>query len=206
MPSAVELSAYVALVAVGLLSANLTLGLLMATGFNPARHWPHRPLKLFRFHNWTGYIALTGALIHPAILLFSTSPPFRLIDLIVPVWSPVQPVSNVLGAVALYLIIIVVATSYCRRALGRHLWKTIHYATYAAAAVFFVHGIIADPTVTGRAIDYIDGEKVYVEMCAALFVLVAVWRIQHRRARRRADLVRVLSGSNHLRQGYGGPP
>ena len=98
MPSAVELSAYVALVAVGLLAANLTLGLLMAAGFNPARHWPHRSLKLFRLHNWTGYIALTAALIHPAILLFSTSPPFRLIDLIVPVWSPVQPVSNVLGA------------------------------------------------------------------------------------------------------------
>src|SRR6476660_6691196 len=109
MPSAVELSAYIGLVAVGLLAANLILGLLMAAGFNPARHWPHRSVKLFRLHNWTGYIALTAALI---------------------------------------LVIIVVATSYFRRALGRHLWKTIHYATYAAAAIFFVHGIIADPTVT----------------------------------------------------------
>jgi methionine sulfoxide reductase heme-binding subunit len=194
MPSAVELSAYVALVAVGLLAANLTLGLLMAAGFNPARHWPHRSVKLFRLHNWTGYIALTAALIHPAILWFSTSPPFRIIDVIVPVWSPVQPLSNVLGAIALYLVIIVVATSYFRRALGRHLWKTIHYATYAAAAIFFVHGIIADPTVTGRAIDYIDGEKVYVEMCAAVFVIASAWRIRHRRARRRAELVRVLGG------------
>src|SRR5262245_28280443 len=191
MPSAVELSAYAGLVAVGLLSANLLLGLLMAAGFNPARHWPHRPLKLFRFHNWTGYIALTVALTHPVILLFSSSPPFRVIDLIVPVWSPVQPVSNVLGAISLYLIIIIVATSYFRRALGRHLWRTIHYATYPAAAIFFVHGLIADPTVTGRAIDYIDGEKVYVEMCAAVFVVVSAWRIHHRRARRRAELVRA---------------
>lgn len=191
MPSAVELSAYVGLVAVGLLAANLLLGLLMAAGFNPARHWPHRPLKLFRFHNWTGYLALTVALIHPLILLFSTSPRFRVIDLIVPVWSPVQPVSNVLGAISLYLIIIVVATSYFRRVLGRHLWRTIHYATYPAAAIFFVHGLIADPTVTGRAIDYIDGEKVYVEMCAAVFVVVSLWRIHHRRTRRRAELARA---------------
>jgi predicted ferric reductase len=191
MPSAVELSAYVALVAVGLLTANLTLGLVMAAGFNPARHWPHRSVKLFPLHNWTGYIALTAALVHPAILLFSSSPPFGVIDLIVPVWSPVQPVSNVLGAISLYLVIIVVATSYFRRTLGRHLWRTIHYATYPAAAIFFVHGLIADPTVTGRAIDYIDGEKVYVEICAALFVIVAAWRIRHRRARRRAELVRA---------------
>jgi len=85
MPSAVEISAYVALVAVGLLAANLLLGLLMAGGFNPARHWPHRSVKLFRLHNWTGYIALTAALVHPAILLFSTSPPFRIVDLVLPI-------------------------------------------------------------------------------------------------------------------------
>ena len=191
MPSAVEFSAYVALVAVGLLAANLLLGLLMAGGFNPARHWPHRSVKLFRLHNWTGYIALTAALVHPAILLFSTSPPFRIVDLVLPIWSPVQPVSNVLGAISLYLVIIVVATSYFRRALGRYLWRTIHYATYGAAGIFFVHGLIADPTVTGRAIDYIDGEKVYIEICAAVFVIVSAWRVRHRRASRRAELVRT---------------
>src|SRR6476659_5841338 len=112
MPSAVEFSAYVALVGVGLLAANLLLGLLMAAGYNPARHWPHRAIKLFKLHNWTGYLALTTAAVHPAVLLFSTSPRFRLIDLLVPVWSPVQPVSNVLGAIALYLVVVIVATSF----------------------------------------------------------------------------------------------
>src|SRR5205809_7784507 len=115
MPSAVELSAYVALVGVGLLAANLLLGLTMAAGYNPARHWPHRPLKLFKLHNWTGYIALSVAIVHPLILLFSASPRFRVIDLLLPIWSPVQPVSNVLGAIALYMVIFVVATSYFRR-------------------------------------------------------------------------------------------
>ena len=59
MPSPVELSAYIGLVGVGLLAANLLLGLLMAGGYNPARHWPHVPIKLFKLHNWTAYIALT---------------------------------------------------------------------------------------------------------------------------------------------------
>ena len=190
MPSAVELSAYVALFAVGLLGANLLLGLLMAAGYNPARHWPNRAVKLFRLHNWTGYIALSAAIVHPAILLFSSSPRFHVIDLLLPFWSPVQPFSNVLGAIALYIVIVVVATSYFRRPLGRHLWRTIHYLTYAAAIIFFIHGVIADPTVTGRAIDYIDGEKVYVEICAAMSLLLAIWRIRHRRANRRPELAR----------------
>ncbi|MFL6279650.1 MAG: ferric reductase-like transmembrane domain-containing protein [Vicinamibacterales bacterium] len=191
MPSAVELSAYVALVGVGLLAANLLLGVLMAGGYNPARHWPYRALKLFRLHNWTAYVALGAALIHPAILLFSSSPRFRPIDVLVPLWSPVQPISNVLGAIALYLVILVVATSLWRRALGRHRWKSFHYTIYAAAIIFFIHGLIADPTVTGRAIDYIDGEKVYVEACGVLVLTLTAWRIRHRRARRRAQLGRA---------------
>jgi len=190
MPSPVELSAYIGLVGVGLLAANLLLGLLMAGGYNPARHWPHVPIKLFKLHNWTAYVALTTAIVHPLVLLFSATPRFRIVDLLVPAWSPVQPFSNVLGAIALYLVIVIVATSYFRRALGRQLWRSIHYTTYAAAIIFLVHGLIADPTVTGRAIDYIDGEKVYVEVCAALFTAVTLWRIRHRRAKRRAELAR----------------
>jgi len=185
MLTAVELSAYIALGAVALLAANLLLGLLMAAGYNPARHWPYRPIKLFRFHNWTGYVALGAAFLHPVILLFSSAPRFRVIDLLAPVWSPVQPTSNVLGAIALYLVIVVVATSYFRRALGRRLWRSVHYTNYAAATIFFLHGIIADPTVMGRPVNYIDGEKVLVESCAVLFAATAVWRIRHRRIRRR---------------------
>jgi predicted ferric reductase len=188
MPSAVELSAYIGLVGVGLLAANLVLGLLMAGGYNPARHWPHVPIKLFKLHNWTAYFALTTAIVHPVVLLFSASPRFRVLDLLVPVWSPVQPFSNILGAIALYLVIVIVVTSYFRTTLGRQLWRSIHYATYAAAIIFLIHGLIADPTVTGRAIDYIDGEKVYVEVCGAAFITLAIWRIRHRRAKRRAEL------------------
>jgi predicted ferric reductase len=185
MVSAVELSAYVALGAVTLLALNLLLGQLIAGGYNPARHWPHRPIKLFRLHNRTGYLALAAVVLHPAILLFSSNPRFRLIDLLAPLWSPQQPVSNTLGAVALYLVVIVVATSYFRTWVGRHRWKLIHYATYAAGGVFFIHGIIADPTVSGRTVDYIDGEKVFIEACGLAFLAMAVWRVRHRRARRR---------------------
>jgi DMSO/TMAO reductase YedYZ heme-binding membrane subunit len=186
--SAVDLSGTIALGAVGLLSLNLLLGLLLSAGYNPRRQWPRQPVKLFTFHNWTGYIAFAAVVLHAGVLLFSSHPRFHLADVLVPIHSPVQPTSNTLGAIGFYLVTIVVASSLkrVRTALGRHYWKTIHYTTYAAAAVFFVHGVIADPEVKGRPIDFIDGEKVYVELCALAVVTAIVWRFKHRRAIRRA--------------------
>jgi DMSO/TMAO reductase YedYZ heme-binding membrane subunit len=186
--SAVDLSGTIALVAVGLLTANLLLGQAMAGGYNPTRHWPNRRIKLFPFHNWTGYIAFAAVVLHAGVLLFSSEPRFGIVDVLVPLWSPVQPFSNTLGAIGFYLVLIVVATSLkmSRSMLGRHWWKTVHYTTYAAAAVFFVHGVIADPLLKGRPVDFIDAEKVYVEACGLGVLVMVVWRVKHRRTVRRA--------------------
>src|SRR5262245_56622785 len=130
--TAVELSGTVALIAVGLLTLNLLLGLLLSVGYNPKRQWPRQAFTLFTLHNWTAYVAFGAVVVHAGALLFSTDPPFRLYDVLVPVESPVQPFSNIIGALGFYLVTIVVLTSLrsVRAALGRHLWKPIHFTTY----------------------------------------------------------------------------
>lgn len=190
--SAVDVSGTIALVAIGLLTLNLLLGLLMSVGYNPMRQWPRQRVKLFTFHNWTGYFAFAAVVLHAGTLLFSSDPRFRLFDVLVPIHSPVQPFSNNLGAVGFYLVAIVVVTSLkrARSALGRHRWKAIHYTTYAAAAVFFVHGVIADPELKGRPVDWLDAEKVYVQLCAVAVLGAIAWRVRHRRAIRRAERAR----------------
>jgi len=190
--SAVDVSGTIALVAIGLLTLNLLLGLLMSVGYNPTRQWPRQRVKLFTFHNWSGYFAFAAVVLHAGALLFSSDPRFRLFDVLVPIHSPVQPFSNNLGAVAFYLVAIVVVTSLkrARSALGRHRWKAIHYTTYAAAAVFFVHGVIADPELKGRPVDWLDAEKVYVQLCAVAVLGAIAWRVRHRRAIRRAERAR----------------
>jgi len=112
--SAVDLSGTIALGAVGLLTLNLLLGLLLSVGYNPARQWPRQRIKLFTFHNWTGYVAFAAVLLHAGALLFSSDPRFRLVDVLAPIRSPVQPTSNTLGALGLYLVAIVVVTSLKR--------------------------------------------------------------------------------------------
>ena len=182
--SAVDLSGTIALGAIGLLTLNLLLGLLLSVGYNPTRQWPRQRVKLFTFHNWTGYIAFAAVVIHAGALLFSSSPKFRLFDVLVPIESPVQPFANNLGALGFYLLTIVVVTSLrpVRTALGRHWWKLLHFTTYAAAVVFFAHGIIADPLLQGRPVDFIDAEKVYVELCALAVLVATVYRVKFRRS------------------------
>ena len=180
MPTAIDVSSVAGLIAVGIFTAQILLGLLLSVGYNPIRHWPRvRGVKLFTFHNWLAYIGLTVALAHPLILLTSSTAGFRLFDIVVPIWSPTQPIPNTLGAVAFYLVTFVVVTSYFRRTFGHHTWKLLHYTSYAAAFVFYVHGVWADPLLKNRPPDFIDAEKAYVEGCALLIVAATIWRFKY---------------------------
>jgi predicted ferric reductase len=190
VPSAIDVSSVVGLIAVGIFTAQILLGLLLSVGYNPLRQWPRQRVKLFTFHNWLGYIGLATAATHALILLtLKDGGLFRVFDLLVPIWSPIQPFTNTLGAIAFYLVAFVVITSYFRRLYSHHTWKALHYTAYAAAAVFFTHGILSDPNLKNAPVDWIDAEKVYVEGCALVIVAATTlrirWRAGVRRQRRR---------------------
>ena len=192
MPTAVDVSSVVGLTALGMFTAQILMGLLLSVGYNPIRHWPRqRWIKLFTLHNWLGYLGLATALTHPLILLASSEAGFRLFDIVVPIWSPTQPIPTTLGAIAFYLIAFVVLTSYFRRIFGRHRWKQLHYTAYAAATVFYVHGVWADPMLKNRPIDWIDAEKVYVEACALLVLAATIWRFNYGKRTARFDRGRL---------------
>jgi predicted ferric reductase len=174
--SALELSSDVGLIAVFVLTFNILLGVLLGVRYNPWRHWPHRRINYFKIHNWTGYVALALCVLHPLLLLASSDAHFRVLDVLYPLHAPKQPVINTLGALSLYVILLVVATSYFRVAIGRDRWKVIHYGAYGAAALFYVHGIWSDPTLTDRAIDFVDAEKVSVELCMVLVIAASLYR------------------------------
>lgn len=181
--SALDLSSDVGIVAVFVLTFNILLGLLMGVKYNPWRNWPHRRINYFRIHNWTGYVALTLSLLHVVLLLASTEAKFRVIDVLYPMVGPKQPIINTLGAGALYVLIVVVTTSYFRAAIGHDRWRVIHYGTYLTAGLFFIHGIWSDPTLKDAAIDYLDAEKVGIEVC--LLIVIAGSFLRWRKAYQR---------------------
>src|SRR5208282_3783644 len=181
-----DLSAYLGLTAVAAITLNILLGTMMAFRYSPVRNWPHRRFNYFRLHNWTGYIALTVSILHPLTLLLNKSPRFRVLDLVYPIHSPQQPLENTIGAIALYFVAIVVATSYARIRLGRRLWKSFHFTIYLAAAALFYHSLFTDPDLKGAPIQWLDGGKLFVESCAAIILVTAILRARH--ARKKAHL------------------
>jgi predicted ferric reductase len=175
-----DLCSYLGLGATGAVTANLLLGMLMALRYSPVRHWPHRRINLCLFHRWTAYLGIVLVLAHPLTLLLVRAPRFRVIDLLLPFWSPLQPAINLAGAGALYLVMLVLVTSLLRTRLARPLWRAIHYAVFPAAALIFLHSILTDPLLKDGHPDLLDGGKIFVESCALLsMAAVAVrWRLR----------------------------
>ena len=195
-----DLSAYVGLFAVGAVALNMILGMLMAMRYSPLRSWPHRRVNYFRLHNRSGYIALTLSVVHPLVLLFNRPVRFQLIDILYPLHSPSQAFENTLGAVALYMVAIIVLTSYLRVRLGRRLWKATHFTIYIAAAAVFWHSLSTDPRLAKSAIDWFDGGKIFVEVCLAIIVTAGALRWRY--SLKKAHLERPSDSSRQI-AGYG---
>jgi len=174
-----DLTAYIGLTAVGAITINMLLGIMMAFRYSPMRNWPHHRFNYFRLHNWTGYIALAVTLLHPLPLLLNKFPKFRVLDILYPVHSPKQPLENTIGAIALYFLALVVITSYFRIQLHRRTWKAFHFTIYFAAAALFYHSLFTDPDLKGAPIDWLDGGKLFVESCAAIILVASLLRARH---------------------------
>jgi sulfoxide reductase heme-binding subunit YedZ len=186
-----DLSSTLGLIATAVLTFNFLLGILLSTGYRRSPLWKRMPamvrkISLDDLHNWTAYVALVVALAHPVVLLADKSLKYRVSDILLPVSAPHQPMWTLLGALALYAVIVVIVTTQkvVKRRLGYRVWKNIHLISYGTALLFVIHGIFMDPELKDRPVDWLDGEKLISEICALVLVAAAVIRWQHYRKRR----------------------
>ena len=176
--SFLDISAYIGLAAVALMTCNLLMGLLVSTQYSTVTSWPYRRLPISKIHNVTGYTALLLVLAHPVWLLFAKVSNFTVLNLLVPVTLIHQPLENSLGAVALYLLIFVVITAYLRKRFAYAFWKKLHYTSYGVLVLFFAHSVLIDPNVHAAIpIDFLDGGKLFVYACTAISSFAILWRV-----------------------------
>ena len=182
-PDLLDLSSTLGLIAMAVLTFNFLLGILLSTAYRRSPVWKRMPaavrkVSLDDLHNWTAYVALAVALAHPLLLVAGKALKYRLADILLPVSAPHQAVWTVLGAMALYALIVVVITTQkaVKRRLGFRAWKNIHLISYGTALLFVVHGIVMDPELKDRPVDWLDGEKLLVELCALILVAATIIR------------------------------
>jgi DMSO/TMAO reductase YedYZ heme-binding membrane subunit len=95
---------------------------------------------------------------------------------LLPLHSPGQTFYNNLGALTFYSFLFVITTSYFRPQLRYRPWKKLHYVAYGAAALMYVHGTLIDPNLKNLPTDFLDGEKILVEVCFLTVVAASIWR------------------------------
>ena len=176
-----DLCAYLGLAAVSTATVNMVLGLLIALRYSPVRLWPHRRVNIFWLHQWTAYLVLLLVVLHPAVLLLRKSTHFSLRDVVFPVWSPVQPTLNTLGAIALYGLLVVIVTSIFRLRMARPVWKRLHYLVYPAFLFMFVHSIGTNPDLSDNKVDLLDGGKLFIYICGVIALWTSAVRLRMRR-------------------------
>jgi sulfoxide reductase heme-binding subunit YedZ len=130
-------------------------------------------------------LALTGVtllVVHVVAVVVDAHVDLSVLDAFVPFRAGYEPFWVGLGALAVDLFVLVVATSLVRDRLGLRTWRAVHLSSYAAWAVSVVHGL-------GLGTD--TANPVFVGLCAVSFGAVAasvVFRLVRRPARRRGTL------------------
>lgn len=175
------------LVAIVLATANTALGVLLAVRYAPPSASSFAKIKILLVHNWTAYLLMVAMTMHPLMLLLVAKPKFSVASIAVPIFSPVQPVENTLGAIGFYLVLVVMISSLLRRRMAWRTWKALHLLSYIAAPLLFLHGIFAEPTLSNTRVDPFDGEKLLVEACLLFVLAVSLFGVRFKLRQRLSE-------------------
>ena len=168
-----ELSGILGLIAIACLAANFIVGFII---------WKNVQIKLpynltfLGVHKFTGYSAAIAIILHVVLIPLDPKSKFTWGDLLLPLWTEHQPYANTFGAVALYLIAVVVVSSYYKSQMKLKVWRVLHYLSYFAAVPLMFHSVLTDPKLEDHPIDWFDAEKIFVLICCFIIFDLMVYR------------------------------
>ena len=145
MPVAWIVARAAGLVALGLLTLSVWLGLAMSTRILGVR----RQKSLLGWHRtlvWTG-LAMLG--LHVGAVLLDPVLHFGLASALVPFTAPWRPAAVAAGAVAGWLSLMLAVSFRLRKWIGQRGWRRLHYASFAAFGLAVAHALAAGTDLVG---------------------------------------------------------
>ncbi|HET8529377.1 MAG TPA: hypothetical protein VFL60_10730 [Gaiellaceae bacterium] len=164
------------LVAFGLLTLSVWLGLAMSTRLLPARQQKSL-LEAHRALAWTG---LSLIALHGLALLFDPTLHFGLAAVLVPFAAPWLAGPVAAGVVAAWLALALAASFRARRWIGQRGWRRLHYASFAAFVLALAHALLVGSDLHGL------GGPVTALLAAGPVLWLGFYRLLLPRAPRRA--------------------
>jgi len=168
-----DISTTAALIGFGAITVNIFLGWTIWTKIKLP--FP-KQIPILKLHKLTAYLALGFILIHILSIPLLAESKFRWQDLLLPLWTTRQPWQYTLGAVSFYLFVTVIISSYFKKKMKYQTWKKLHYLSYFAVPTLLVHSLLTDPTLNDKPIDFLDAEKVFIEIGGCILLILLVYR------------------------------
>ncbi len=132
------------LVAFGLLTLSVWLGLAMST-----RLATRLQKRLFGWHQTLAWTGLSMLGLHAGALLLDPTLHFGLPSVLVPFASAWKPGAVAAGVVAGWLTLMLVASFRLRRWIGQKGWRRLHYASFVAFVLALGHALTAGSDLKG---------------------------------------------------------
>ena len=133
------------LIAFGLLTLSVWLGLGMSTRLFPPK-WTKHLLGLHRTLAWTG-LSMVG--LHIGALLADPVMHFGALAVLVPGAAAYRPGAVALGVIAGWLTLALAASFNARKWIGQKGWRRLHYATFAAFWLALGHALLVGTDLKG---------------------------------------------------------
>lgn len=126
-------------VAYFLLWGSVVWGLLLSTGIG--RAWM-RPPQILDAHQFLSTLGVGFASFHGLVLMGDQYIRFPLRAVVVPFAASYEPLLVACGQIAIWLSVLLIASFHVRRWIGGRAWRRLHYASFAAFWLAFVHGLV----------------------------------------------------------------
>jgi hypothetical protein len=133
------------LVAFGLLTLSVWLGLGMSTKLFGPRHMK----SLLAWHRTIVWTGLSMLALHVLALLFDPTLHFGLGSVLVPFASHWRPGAIAAGVVAGWLTLMLAVSFRMRKWIGQKGWRRLHYASFAAFFLSLAHALSAGTDMVG---------------------------------------------------------
>lgn len=147
MPVAWLIARAAGLVAFGLLTISVVLGLLMSTRLLPPRHQK----SLLGWHQTLLWLAICAAALHGVALALDPVMHFGLGAILVPGLAPWRAITVAAGVTAGYLMLALALSFHVRRRITQRRWRRLHYASFGAFALALGHALHAGTDLQGTA-------------------------------------------------------
>ena len=99
------------------------------------------PTTALDAHQFLSTVGVGFASFHGLVLMGDRSIRFPLRAVVVPFAAGYEPLLVACGQIAIWLSVLLIASLHVRRRIGGRAWRRLHYASFAAFWLAFVHGI-----------------------------------------------------------------